>query len=65
MPRWAALDTCGVVAVSLVSPEIVGPIAVVGVKQVDVLVVVTGQQLCTQRVNVSSAFFTSQRSAAC
>lgn len=65
MTGWAALDTCGVVAVSLVSPEIVGPIAVVGVKQVDVLVVVTGQQLCTQRVNVNSALFLSQRRAAC
>lgn len=34
---------------SLVSPEIVSPVAVVGVKQVDVLIVVTGQQLCTRK----------------
>lgn len=32
---------------SLVSPAIVSTITVVGVKQVDVLVVVTGQELCT------------------
>lgn len=54
-------DTCGVVAVSLVSPEIVGPVAVVGVKQVDVLVIVTGQQLCAQ----IHRLFRSQTSAAC
>lgn len=34
---------------SLVSPSIVRPIAVVGVKQVDVLVIVTGQELCRQK----------------
>lgn len=34
---------------TLVSPAIVSPIAVVGVKQVDVLVIVTGQELCTQK----------------
>lgn len=39
------LHTCGIVAVSLVSLAIVGPIAVVGVKQIDVFVVVTGQEL--------------------
>lgn len=38
--------TCGVVAVTLVLPDVVGPVAVAGVKQVDVLVVVTGQQFC-------------------
>lgn len=47
--RGGGANTCGVVAVSLVSPEIVGPVAVVGVKQIDVLVVVTGQQLCTKK----------------
>lgn len=42
----AEAGTCGVVAVSLVSPAIVGPVAVVGVEQIDVLVVVAGQELC-------------------
>lgn len=32
---------------SLVSPVVVSPVTVVGVKQVDVLVIVTGQELCT------------------
>lgn len=36
--------TCGVVAVSFVSAQVVRPVAVVGVKQVDVFVVVTGQE---------------------
>ena len=39
------LGTCGIVTMSLVSPVVVGSVTVVGVKQVDVLVVVTGQEL--------------------
>lgn len=38
-------NTCGIIAVSLVSPPIVSTVTVVGVKQVDVLVIVTGQEL--------------------
>lgn len=52
--------TCGIVAVSLVSLAIVGPIAVVGVKQVDVFVVVTGQELWkdqTGQTDHSKTFF--------
>lgn len=43
-------NTCCIIAVSLVSPAIVSPITVVGVKQIDVLVVITGQELCTDRM---------------
>lgn len=42
-------NTCSIIAVSLVSPAVVSPVAVVGVKQVDVLIIVTGQELCTHK----------------
>lgn len=45
----AEFNTCSIIAVSLVSPAIVSTITVVRVKQVDVLIVVTGQELCTDR----------------
>lgn len=44
-PGPAAL-TRGVVAVPLVSLDVLGPVAVRGVEEIDVLVVVAGQQLC-------------------
>lgn len=47
-PGPAAL-TRGVVAVSLVSLDVLGPVAVRGVEEIDVLVVVAGQQLCGGR----------------
>lgn len=54
------LRTCGIVAVSLVSLAIVSPVAVVGVKQIDVFVVVTGQELWkdqTGQMDHSKTFF--------
>lgn len=42
-------STCGIIAVTLISPEIVCPITVVGVKQVDVFIIVTSQELWTYR----------------
>ena len=37
--------TGGIVAMALVSPAVVSSVAVAGVKQVDVLIVVTGKEL--------------------
>lgn len=44
---------------SLVSPAIVSPITVVGVKQVDVLVIITGQELYTDKKGSKSPYFMS------
>lgn len=62
----AETGTCGVVAVSLVSPAIVGPVAVVGVEQIDVLVVVAGQELCRREGEERVRRFTTrQRERGC
>lgn len=53
------MSTCSIIAVTLVSPAIVCPVTVVGVKQVDVLVVVTDQELCTERNKSNDVWFLS------
>lgn len=45
--------TCGIIPVALVSLHILGPVAVRGVEEVNVFVIVAGQELCQEQAHSS------------
>lgn len=45
--------TCGVISVALISLNILGPITVRGVEEINVFIVVTGQELCQEQAHSS------------